>query len=243
MSTEINLGRLNHFMKRQLYMNISSMWVATAAVVGALLVISGLTAYFNPLAINKLIPLYIVVLFLGGYIFTSRIFNEMHVSQKSYAFLTLPVSIAEKLIGAWLIVAPIYIITALTGAFLLIILTAAVAGQPIVLPNISDPDFIRTLGSFIVTQTFFFLGAIAFKGNNFFKTLLALFIIAMLWSMYGAGLGYLLFEQSNYRLQPGNELQKPFEFIFREAIPFMFWYVLGPFLLLVAYFKLKERQV
>ncbi len=243
MSTEFNLTRLGQFIKRQLYMNISSMWIAIAAIVGVLLVISALVAVFNPDAVYNLVPLYLVVLFLGGFIFTSRIFNEMHSPQKSFAFLTLPVSAVEKVVGALLIVAPVYLITAMAGIFMLSFLSAMVAGQSANLPELTDSTFIRTIGSFLVVQTFFFVGATAFKGNNFLKTLLALFLIALVFGAYSAGLGYLLFGGNEYRAQPGTELKGTMEFIFKEVVPFLFWFVLGPFLLVVSYFKLKERQV
>jgi hypothetical protein len=243
MNTEFNTTRLGYFLRRQLYMNISSMWIAIAGIMGLLLVISGLVAYFKPLAVYNLIPLYTVTFYLGGYIFTSKIFHEMHVPQKSYAFLTLPVSASEKLLGAWLITSPIYLITTLAAALILFFLSTSIAGMPFKLSGMVSEDSIRIIGSFLVSQIFYFVGAVAFKGNNFFKTLLALFIVVMLISAYGAGLGYLLFGGNDFRVQPDSELQKPAEFIFREVIPFLYWYVLGPFLLLVAYFKLKERQV
>ncbi|PRY06073.1 hypothetical protein CLV24_12855 [Pontibacter ummariensis] len=243
MNTEFDLTRLGHFMKRQLYMNISSMWIAVVAIVGVLLVISGLVAYFNPEAVENLVPLYLVVLFLGGFIFTSKIYNEMNSPQQSYAFLTLPVSTLEKLVGAWLLVAPVFLVTALASVFILTFASATVAGQPARLPGLANGDLLRMVGSFMVTQTFFFLGAVAFRGNNFLKTLLALFLIAMVLAAYTGGLGYLLFGGGNHHLEPGSELKGTAEFIFKEVVPFLYWFVLPLFLLVVSYFKLKERQV
>ncbi|MDX5421462.1 MAG: hypothetical protein LPK14_04355 [Hymenobacteraceae bacterium] len=245
MNTEFNLTRLGHFMRRQLYMNISSMWVAVVAIVGVLLVISGFTAYFNPHAISNLIPLYLVVLFLGGYIFTSRVYSEMHTPQKSYAFLTLPVSTAEKLVGAWLIVGPIYLIAAVAGVFVLALFSALVAGQPANLPNLTSNQFIRPVGVFLVLQTIFFLGATAFKGNNFLKTLLALFILAVVLVAYTGLLGYMLFGNEGARFEEGaaSSFEGTMKFITDQLIPFLFWFVLPLFLLVVSFFKLKERQV
>lgn len=245
MNTEFNLTRLGYFVKRQLYMNISSMWIAVAAIVGVLLVISGIVAYSNPQAVNNLMPLYLVVLFLGGYIFTSSIFNEMHNPQKGYAFLTLPASTAEKLVGAWLIVAPVYLITALAGVIILAFASSLVAGQPISLPNLSNWNFIRTVGSFFVVQTFFFVGATAFRGNNFLKTLLALFILAVIFVGYTASLGYALFGNSGpaFTVEDSKNLENSFSFVTRSLLPFLFWFVLPLFLLVVSFFKLKERQV
>ena len=79
--------------------------------------------------------------------------------------------------------------------------------------------------------------------NYFLKTLLALIVVAMLIAAYSAGLAFLLFGQSNYRGGPSDEFKDMAEYIFSRVIPVLFWWVLAPFLLLVSYFKLKERQV
>ncbi|WP_299825919.1 hypothetical protein [uncultured Pontibacter sp.] len=245
MNAEFNLTRLGYFIRRQLFLNINAMWIAIAAVVGVLLVISGFTAYFNPTKIYNLVPLYLVVLFVGGYVFTSKIFSELHSPQKSYAFLTLPVSTSEKLLGAWIIAAPLYLLTALLGATILMLVSALVAGQSADLPNaFSSMQFLRMIGSFLVTQTFFFLGAVAFRGNNFMKTLLAMFIIAVVLVSYTGSLGYMLFG-GRTAFQEGDAvaLKNNMEFITERLVPFLYWYVLGPFLLVVSFFKLKERQV
>lgn len=243
MSIDFNLTRLGYYLKRQLYMNISSMWIAIVAVVGVLLVISGLTAINSPNKIQNLVPLYLVVLFVGGYIFTSKIFSEMHSPQKAYAFLTLPVSTAEKIIGGLLIVAPVYLIIALAGILMLSFTSGLIAGQPMLIPSLTNKEFTYPIGTFLVTQTFFFLGAVAFRGNNFLKTLLALFIVTLIISAYSGGLGYLLFGKGHLQLGPESELKGTAEFIFKDVVPFLFWFVLPLYLLVVSYFKLKERQV
>lgn len=244
MNAEFNITRLGLFIRRQMLLNLNAIWIAIVAVVGVLLVISGLTAYFNPEAVQNLVPLYLVVLFVGGYVFTSKIFSELHSPQKSYAFLTLPVSTAEKLVGAWIIAAPLYLLTALLGAFILIMASALVAGKPADLPNIlTNVHFLKTVGSFLVTQIFFFLGAVAFRGNNFLKTLLALFIIAVVVGAYSTGLAFILTGGKSVNIGADSAFKDVLEFIFTEVIPFLFWFVLGPFLLVVSYFKLKERQV
>lgn len=246
MNTEFNITRLGLFVRRQLLLNINTIGVAIAAVVGMLLIISGLTAYSSPSNVQNLVPFYLVLLFIGGYVFTSKIFSELNSPQKSYAFLTLPVSTAEKLVGAWLIVTPLFLTVAIIGVFILIYISSLIAGQPADLPNIlSNVHFQRTVGAFLVTQTFFFLGAATFRSNNFLKTLLALFAIALVVIGYTTLLGYTLLGEGTAHIGPGTggELKGTAEFIFKELVPFLFWYVLGPFLLVVSYFKLKERQV
>ena len=245
MNTELNLNRLGFFLRRQLYLNFSTMWIAIAAILGLLLIISALFASFDtdPDTVLNLRNLYLVVFMLGGYIFTSKVFDEMHAPQKSYMFLTLPVSATEKLLAAWLITSPLYVLVAGLMMLLLTFFSALIAGNMEALPSLFDETFFNCVGVYMVTQAVFFLGATTFRGNNCLKTLLALIVVAMLIGAYGAGLGYLLFGHSNYGGGPSEEFRETAEYIFANIIPMLFWWVLAPFLLLVSYFKLKERQV
>lgn len=245
MYTELNLKRLGFFLRRQLYLNFSTMWIAIAAVLGVLLIISVLFASFDsdPDTVLNLRNLYLVVFMLGGYIFTSKVFDEMHAPQKSYMFLTLPVSAAEKLLAAWLITSPVYIIVFGLMMLLLSFLSSLVAGRLDALPYVFDDTFFNCVGVYMVTQAVFFLGATTFRGNNFLKTLLALIVAALLIGAYIGALYYLLFGSGNYYLPDGSEMKETIKYIFEVIIPMLFWWLLAPFLLLVSYFKLKERQV
>ena len=239
------MKRLGFFLRRQLYLNFSTMWIAIGAVLGLLFIISALFAFFNrePETVLNLRNLYLVVFMLGGYIFTSKVFDEMHAPQKSYMFLTLPVSAAEKLLAAWLITSPVYVVVAGLIMLLLSFFSSLLAGSMEAFPYLFDKAFFNCIGVYMVTQAVFFLGATTFRSNNFLKTLLALIVVALLITAYTGGLGYLLFGQGNHRLEPNSELKDTAEFIFTKVIPMLFWWLFAPFLLLVSYFKLKERQV
>ncbi|MCJ8164694.1 hypothetical protein MKJ04_07555 [Pontibacter sp. E15-1] len=245
MTTELNLKRLSFFLRRQLYLNVNTMWIAIVAVLGVLLIVSALFAYFNPDpdTLLNLRNLYLVVFMLGGYIFTSKVFDEMHAPQKSYMFLTLPVSAAEKLLAAWFVTSPVYVLVFGLIILLLSFFSSLVAGNLEAFPYLFDKSFFVVIRVYLVTQAIFVLGATAFRGNNFLKTLLALIVAALLISAYTGGLGYLLFGQSNYRGGPSDEFKDTAEYIFTKIIPMLFWWLFAPFMLLVSYFKLKERQV
>lgn len=167
----------------------------------------------------------------------------MHAPQKSYMFLTLPVSAAEKLLAAWLITSPVYIIVFGLMMLLLSFFSSLLAGNVEALPYLFDQSFFTCLQVYMVTQALFLLGATAFRGNNFLKTLLALIVVVLLIGAYSGGLGYLLFGQSNYGGVTHGEFKDNLEYIFTKIIPMLFWWLFAPFMLLVSYFKLKERQV
>ncbi|WP_187264515.1 hypothetical protein [Pontibacter beigongshangensis] len=248
MNPVFDLGRLGFFLKRQLSLNLNTLWMAILSGFGTLLVISALFAFFNREDTDVLFGLrnlYLVAFFLAGYVFTSLVFNEMNSPKKSYAFLTLPVSKVEKLVGAWLVSAPVFVL--LYGAIMVLLafFSSMLAQQPEVFPHLFDRDVWICVKVYLVTHSVFFLGACTFKGNNFLKTLLALIVFALIIAVYSGSVGYLLLgDQGQVNEESINPaLKENFEFIFTRIIPFIFWYLLAPFLLVVSYFKLQERQV
>ncbi|QCR23834.1 hypothetical protein [Pontibacter sp. SGAir0037] len=246
MNPVFDFTRLGFFIRRQLYMNMGALWISLAAVVGAMLIISALFAYFNPQDTDTLLGLrnmYLVVFMIGGYMFTSNVYHEMNSPQKSFTFLTLPVSATERLVGAWIISSPVYIVVYAACMALLGFISCAIAKQPDYFPALFDRPVLICVQVFLVTQTLFFLGACTFKGYNFLKTLLTIIVVGMALAAYSGGLGYLLFGNRGVKVGPTGEFKETAEFIFTKVIPFIFWYLLAPFLLVVSYFKLKERQV
>lgn len=240
-----DMNRLSHFIQRQVTMNVPPMLIAAGAVFGALLVISLLVAYFNPQEVRDLKGLYMAVFFIAGYILTSRIFSELHSPQKSYAYLTLPVSTLEKLTGSWLLSSPVYVIVFSILLFMIYLATLLMAGDYTTLADLFDKQYFYVMAIFMVTQTIFFLGACYFRKNNFFKTVLAIFLLVIIIGLYSGLLGWTLFGGE------GNISSEDFPSDFRLFVEniskwtsqVFFWSLLGPFMLVVSYFSLKERQV
>jgi hypothetical protein len=210
------------------------------------MLISFLTAYFHPDNLDNMIPLYLVVFFISGFIFTSRVFAELNTPQRSYFFLTLPVSTFEKVLGSWILCSPIYSLFYLIIVSIIFFLSTLIAGQPIAFIEIFREGTFFTIAAYMVIQTVFFLGACTFRNFNFVKTLFTLFIIAVGLAAFTALLGTILFMgHLNGKFDDdnmGESFQDGAEYVFTTVIPFIFWYLLGPFLLIVSYFKLKERQ-
>jgi hypothetical protein len=124
------------------------------------------------------------VFFLGGYVFASQVFGELHSPQRSYTYLTLPVSTAEKLVGSWLLVSLGYVVVYWVVAFLIYVLANLVSDWPHDPQQMFNADFVHSVVAFLVTQTIFFLGACYFRKNNFLKTLFALFVVVLVVGLY-----------------------------------------------------------
>jgi len=241
MNNTFELSRLVNFIKRQALLNIPTLLIGAGAVFGCLLLITLLVAYFNPDDIQNLVALYLVVLFVSGFIFTSRIFSELNQPSTGYAFLTLPASPLEKLLGSWLVSSPVYVAVYVLITFIIYTLGCLIARSPEMIGPFY-PEMAHAIGSFMVLQTIFFLGAITFRKNNMLKTLFALFVFGVILAAFTGISVFIAFE--------GTWQNEDFPLssisLFEDAskvLPFLFEVALGPFLLIVSYFKLKEREV
>ncbi len=243
-SNNFNSNRLFQFIQRQVFLNAPPMLIAAGAVFGTLLVISLLVAYYGGGDLDDLRGFYLTVFFIGGYIFTSNIFSELHTPQKSYFYLTLPVSTLEKTIGSWLLSALAYTVVFQLFAAIIYLIVQLISGKGPAFTEFFNRDYMLAVGVYVVTQTIFFLGASYFRKYNFLKTLLALFIILVIIGLYAGGLGWLLFRGDNMN---NNNFSGEFQFTVENVIPrilkFVFWYIFAPFMLVVSYFSLKEREV
>lgn len=239
--------------KRQVIANLTGMLIGLAAFAGTLLVINLLTVYFNPgIKLNLGVP-FNLVLFIGGYVFTSIIFAELHNPQRSIPFLTLPVSNLERLVNAWLLTAILYPIMVFLGFALVTALAYLILGASI--PK-GTFDFLwsamalRVFLSYLITQSIFLFGAVYFRKHNFLKTILSLFVIMVVISTFLGLVGYLLFGTfhfdsnefvNNSAFSPG--MEKFFSETLVDIAKFAFYYLTVPFFLILTWFGIKERQV
>ncbi len=248
-----NINRLYLLTRRQILSNAYGWLIAFGAVAGSLLVISLLVAISRTSELTSLDGLYLSVMFIGGYVFTSNIFAELHQSQRSYQFLTLPVSATERLVSAWLITAVFFPVIALLGMAIIVLLANLIASFTFNITPFqqvfSEANFLA-IKVYFVTQSVFLLGATYFRKNNFLKTLLALFVALVIYQLIIALAGWALFYPlvDGPRMQFGSgAINTEMETLFLNRIPgvvsFIFWYLTVPFFLVTTWFSLKERQV
>jgi hypothetical protein len=245
MEKRFDISRMVNFIKRQTALNASSTMIGALATFGALLVVSGIYGYFFPHAVTTLIHIYLVTFYIVILVFTSKIFDELHNPQKGYAYLTLPVSTAEKLWGSWILSAPVFTVLFSGICIVLYFLACLMGGRMEAFHKIFDLDNIEGVGIFIIIQSIFFLGAIYFKKNNFMKTVATLIIF---WLAIAAYIRLLTWPFGlNHTHIYGNinndDLMKFRDFMMLWVRDVGFYTLFGPFMLLVSYFRLKERQI
>ncbi len=248
-----SLTRLFFLGKRQVLGNLSGFLIAFAAFAGTLLVISLLAGYSDPGRLSRIAPLFYVALFIGGYVFTSNIFAELHSPQRSIPFLTLPVSKLERLLNAWLLTAILFPVLALLSYALVVFLAHLILGVPLTATSFSmvwSKSAFNVVMIYVITQSIFLFGAIYFRKHNFFKTLLSLFVIQNVIGLFLLIIGYILFGTFKFEgemmMQQSSfspALERFFTYILVEIVKFAFYYLTIPFFLLLTWFGIKERQV
>ena len=231
--------------RRQLSVSKQTWLIAAGAIFGLLLIISVLVAVFNPADLPEVQGFYLAAFTFGGLIFTSLIFKELHSPHRSYFFLTLPASTLEKLAGAWLLTSPLYILGFTIVSFIIYFISFLIAGVPFSLSYFYNGGLGEAILSYMVIQTIFLWGAVYFRKNNFLKTLLCLILLGISLGVYAGLLGVLLFEGNSISITPTShpELIAFMEQGVAPTFQFLFWGVLGPYMLVTAYFTLKEREV
>ncbi len=231
------------FVRRQLTLSQQTWLIAAGAIFGLLLIVTVLAAVFNTQELYQIQGFYLATFFFGGLIFTSMAFKELHSPHRSYFFLTLPASTLEKLVGAWLITSPLYIVGFTLLSFVVFLLGFLITGVPFSLSYFFNSGLVEVIISYLVIQTIFLWGACYFRKNNFLKTVLSLIVIGIVFAMY-LGLLVWLFFETNGHAQVNEKDVAPWltETISNSAQVFFFG-ILGPYMLLMSYFTLKERQV
>ncbi|MBW6497719.1 MAG: hypothetical protein K0B09_04970 [Bacteroidales bacterium] len=248
-----SLTRLFFLGKRQVLGNLSGFLIAFGAFAGTLLVISLLAGYSDPGRLSRIAPLFYVALFIGGYVFTSNIFAELHSPQRSIPFLTLPVSKLERLLNAWLLTAILFPVLALLSYALVVFLAHLILGVPLTATAFSmvwSKSAFNVVMIYVITQSIFLFGAIYFRKHNFIRTLLSLFVLQIVISIFLTIIVYLLFGKTHFSeevfVQQTN-LSPAMEQFFTKTLvdiaKFSFNYLLVPFFLMLTWFGIKERQV
>ncbi len=240
------ISRVFRIIYRQFLMSMKPWIIGIAATGGFLLGVFALQIItsggnFN---LDTYTAVGFVILFLGGYIFSSNIFNELQSPVKGHFYLLLPARIGEKLIASWLLSSIFYVIVSLLMLFLIsFILSGILAlffdGNMQLFQPFSDTA-LKATGSYLVTQTIFLLGSVYFRKFNFLKTLLAIFVVYMIIFIWTIIMVFTI-------IRPQDMMATGMEDIHFKAQPehlsTIFWYITGPFFLIVSYLRLKERQV
>jgi hypothetical protein len=242
-TTSYNSTRQFNFIQRQTSLFRNRWAVAAAAIFGVLLVVTLLKAYFDPAQYNGILGLHAAAFWIIGLIFSSQIFMELNSPNQAYSFLTLPVSTLEKLLGSWLISSPLYVLAFTIASYAIFLLGALVTGFNVSPAEYFSRGYLDSVGSYMIIQTIFLWGACYFRKNNFLKTVLVLVIAGFAIGLYSALLLWLVHGGTNMHIEGNADVAiTPFGRV-AEMIKEVFFWLLGPYMLVVSYYTLKEGQL
>jgi hypothetical protein len=245
-----SIQRFILFFRRHIYLNYKGWFIAFSSISGVLIFIAVLTSIGHSVIDQKsFIALSYISLFIGGSIITSMSFSEMHKPEKSIHYLSLPVSAFEKVLSTWLSTTVIFLFATIAFFYAAWYVASSMAllltNTKFVALNLFDSGLWKILGIYLVIQPIFFLGAIYFRGYNFLKTLLTLFIISMAHSIFQSVVGLLVFGQAIFNGSMNGVNFTGETFFLETVLPVLKiigLYILPVFLLLVSYIRFNERE-
>ena len=219
---------------------------AGAALILAFNVISGSGAAPGGGFHAAFLPLALVV---GGLLFTSTLFADLHDKPRAHAYLTLPVSTLERWAVRLLVSTIGYAAATLAGYFLVTLLGAGVSelvwgrSHGIFAP---DADAWLTVLRYLVISSLFLFGAVYFRRWHAFKVVLASSGIWLALTLLAAALAWLLFPELiagiGHDGNPMDTAPRLTEAVVLAARIF-FWAVMGPLFWFLTYLRLRDAEV
>lgn len=251
---QFSFSRLILLMQRNITFNIKSWMIAFGEFIGVVIIVGLLNTYFSNglLNINPVVILGYIILFINGFVLTAGTYNELHVPTRSQFYLTLPATTLEKFFSHYLISTVLYVLIANLMLFISILIYAGLSvliwDANMAYFNPFELQNINLMGIYIVSQSVFFLGAVAFRKYNFLKTILAVFVVQFALNIILALLAWVIIGSPGVSVDVDSQnTEAELTMFFSDTLPTMAkyftFYVLAPFLLVVSYLKLKEREV
>lgn len=242
-----NIDRLWLLIKRQAVINSKSYTVPLAASLSILF----LFVFFNAGRMDTHLFMSITFPFflLGGYIYTSAVFKELNNPLKSYFYMMLPASAAEKTLAAWLLSSVGFLVAGIVSLYLLSFISAALGSMLLSTPfftvDLFCAEALKAYAVYCATQTVFLAGALAFKSMNFFKTIIFSFFSFVSIGIFSTITVFIVFGKlvfSGYvdNLSMTCNIDGSCN---ATGMPILAGIVFMLFFVVVSFFKLKERQV
>ncbi|EKE01445.1 MAG: hypothetical protein ACD_21C00132G0016 [uncultured bacterium] len=239
-------SRFIHLIKRDILVRQSPL-IAFALTVAAILFLFNLIAPLNIISINDNPLVYYFILFFGGLWMTGSAFKDVHDKKQAYFLLTLPCSNGEKFFSCWLITSIGYALSALVlytvVYWLIAFVNVLVFRTPLILFKPIQPIVGRAILQYLVIQSIFFLGAIYFKKNQLLKTILTLVSISIVMAIFSALFSVAVFSPLFFVQTWVIHDVSSVDFASLAGwFKLLFWTLLAPFCLWVAYQRLTEYE-
>lgn len=251
MKSPFNIQRIRHFIYRDITLLKSSLIIAFS-VASAFLFIAIWANLRGDYIVtqNEFATIFGIIFIPIGLFLTFAIFREANNKQLNHFYFSLPISPLEKLLATWFTTSIIY--TILFSVFAMIIGQLAIATGSIlskaefhVLPMFSE-NYWLVIKSYIIIQPLFLLGAIAFNKNRLGKTIFWVLLFVIGFSVLNGVLCFTVNDGAVDMFSTEQFDSNAFDMAMNDfsSIGSWFWgIILGPVMLLAAYYKLTEKEV
>lgn len=257
-SNEIfNAKRFFFLCRSDLYFNTKPLIISMGAIGSVLFMVTFFSAQSSRLwPIHDIF--YPLTLFIGGFVFTSISFREIHTWNTGYSYLTLPVSNLERFFCKFIWTTIGYVVLSLVFYFCVTSVASVMSSfffiksHTIFSPNTRVIWLLIRI--YLVTQSVIFFGAVYFKSQHLFKTLLALFILKFAFLIVLVlSIRIIYFDHFTGLFFPNPEMNLNIDFnqlsLFNvkvtgeNILKCVFWFVLALFFWGLTYLRLKEKMV
>lgn len=242
MNQIFDINRLYLLLRKETFKNPRKLAVTTIAVTGILFVLVLLISSNGPVE-GLHDSLFTAVLIVGGFIYTSTVFDDLHDPTKSFSYLTLPASNLEKFLSKLFMTTVVFIAGTAIWYYLFSLVTNLVVYFLYDFQyssfNPFQKEVLEAVAIYVTTQSVFLLGAIYFRKYNLIQTVFCLFLMGILLAATFFSIGKMI----TGNLQGSFDGDNIFKGNLGEALKFIFTWVMAPWFWLITYFRLKEREV
>ncbi|RFS22674.1 hypothetical protein DVR12_12825 [Chitinophaga silvatica] len=227
-----------------------------------------LVAHTTYTSTTNIIPFYYIGLYLGSALLTSRSFNEFSSKEKSIDFLMLPASQFEKFLTTFLITVVGYFIFYHISCFLSLNIIEGLQNMKYnnQVKLVHDYEFLSNYREYwyygyFLLQAIILLAATWFHKYTLIKTIVSLFVVllavALVHSfiilclfgtegeMYKRTAPFFLVGKQIYNLSNNSSYTEIYiipEWL-RNTYLFIVKFIVGPALLVLTYFRLKDKEI
>jgi len=262
-SLTLNPGRIGLLLKKEVFYESKKLWIA----IGAIFVLMTIGIFAVGADSSDLVGVnyyvhegwYSFFLVMGGFVYSSYAFSELNDKLERASYLSLPASHLEKFTSKWLqtfIFFPIaFTILYFIYSWIIYFIFQYfdyISLMPLQIFSTVKGEYIvfTAIKSFMASQAIFLLAAVTFRKFEFFKVILTMFGLSIIFLII-SGIGFRIifadlfngiFTNNMVRVLPGDNLTFTTEDFIPSIIGRVACIVLPIFFWIVGYFKLTEKE-
>ena len=255
MNNTFDFNRFLLLLKREFLSGNKKFLLIAAAVFGVMICNALFQIYTGDGYTDSSFITFPLVLIIGGLIFTSVIFYEFNTQTGTHHYLNLPASTLEKFLSKWFITFIIFPIAAILFFGLYAFIADSIynysTGKSVSTFDLTNWWSLFFIRIYLVTQSLFLVGAIAFQKFTLFKTALVGWLSTMVFALACAIMIRIIFaEYFETLFLPREDITMILsenainflEFKLLNWVEYAAYFLLPPTMWVVGFFKLKEKE-